>query len=75
MTRHAEAREPCGTAEIGQIDDEGGADHVGLELAQELDRGLRRSAVAIKSSTSSTGSPAPIASSWISITSMPYSSS
>ncbi len=31
-------------AEIGQVDDEGGAHHVGIELAQELDRGFRRAA-------------------------------
>ena len=75
MTRHTEAREPCGAAEIGQVDDEGGADHVGLELRSSLTAASAVPPVAIRSSTRSTGSPAPIASSWISMTSMPYSSS
>src|SRR5262245_40664257 len=44
MRFDTEPRKPRRAAEIGQIDDEGSADHLGLELAQELDRGLRRAA-------------------------------
>ena len=44
MALDAELGEPRRAAEIGQIDDESGAHHVGLELAQQLDRGFRRAA-------------------------------
>ena len=44
MARDAELGETRRAAEIGEVDDEGGAHHIGLELAQELDRGLGRAA-------------------------------
>ena len=44
MAFDAELGEPGRAAEIGEIDDEGGADHLGLELAQQLDRSLGRAA-------------------------------
>ena len=34
----------CGAAEIRQVDDEGRADDLGTQPAQQLDRGLRRAA-------------------------------
>ncbi len=44
MALDAELGEARAAAEIGQIDDEGGADHLGVQPAQQLDRGLRRAA-------------------------------
>src|SRR6516165_254986 len=42
--RHVELAQLGGAAEVGQIDDEAGGEHLRAQLAQELDRALRRAA-------------------------------
>ncbi len=44
MAFDAELGEPRRPAEIGKIDDEGGAHHIGVDPSQELHCGLRRPA-------------------------------
>jgi len=67
--RHLELAQLVGAAEIGEIDDEAGGEHLRTELAQELDRAFRSPPVAIRSSTRMTRSPFSTASSCISISS------
>jgi len=42
--RHVELAQLVGAAEVGQVDDETGGEHLRAELAQELDRALLRPA-------------------------------
>ena len=42
--RHVELAQLVGAAEVGQIDDEAGGEHLGAELAQKLHRALRGAA-------------------------------
>ena len=42
--RHVELAQPSGAAEVGQVDDEAGGEHLRAQLAQQLDRALGRAA-------------------------------
>lgn len=60
---NAKGFEPLHTAEIGKVDDECRADDISARTPNELYSGLRRSPVAIRSSTMSTREPGSTASS------------
>ena len=73
--RHAELPDLVGAAELRQVDDEAGREHLGAHAGcRSFTAPSAVPPVAIRSSTRITFSPFAIASSCISISSMPYSS-
>ena len=73
--RHVELAQLVGAAELRQVDDEAGGEHVGAELAQQLDRRLPRCRRWRSGRRpGSRARPSTTASSCISISSRPYSS-
>ena len=72
--RHAELPDLLGAAQIRQVDDEAGRQHVGADLLQELDGGLRGAAGGDEIVDQDDALALKHAVPCISISSMPYSS-